>query len=442
MTMQQQQRVVALAGYGAGSFGANLALWPVLTMLLYFLTETVGFSVALATVVITAPKVWDICIDPLIGAWADRAAVRTGHRGRLMFLAAGLMPAAIVLVFMLPSQAPSWVAVIAIVLLILKSSAFMVFFISHVALADDIDRAGTARRDSVLAMRVAGQAMGSLCAGAVGPLLITAGGGGSGGYRLMAFALAVAALVGMGIVALTARRFSISQSTAPAPAKSNLLAAIRAAFHNRTAGALILSNFVLYLATAFVSTFMPYMNKLLLGASDSAMAMLYSSLMVAMLCGSALAAAFTRRFQRIPVLIAGTLVMLLAALSFYPTSATGAVIAASASLLVWGLGLGMYALLVFSATMDAAKASGAGAGLLLGLLISTGKIGDSLGGVFAGGLLSAIGYRAGSPLSADMMASLRSAYAGAPVIAMLISAGILLTLLRRPAPPTLEAGSP
>ena len=428
-------RMSSLAGYGAGSFGANLAVWPISSLLLYFLTETVGFSVAVATVVITAPKIWDIFIDPMIGAWAGREASRRGNRGWLLTLAAGVMPAAVVLVFLIPAQSPPWLAALAVILLIVKSSAFMVFFISHVALADDVDRDGLARRDSVLAIRVFGQATGSLCAGALGPLLISVAGGGSSGYRFMAITLAVFAGLGMLIVARAARRFSAPSATPRVRGNPSLLAAIGAALRNRVAGALVVSNFLLYIAASVVTTFMPFMIKILLGAPETALALLYSSLMVAMLAGSALAAAATRSFARPAVLLAGAVLMTVAAALFYPGTAPGSQLGASIVLILWGLGLGVYSLLIFSTMMDASTNgrapvdSSTEAGLLLGLLISTGKIGDSLGGVLAGAMLSWSGYRAGQAVGADTVMTLRYAYTALPLVAMLLSSCALVPLM-------------
>lgn len=434
MRISLADRMSSLAGYGAGSFGANLAIWPINSLLLYFLTETVGFSVAVATVVITAPKIWDIFIDPMIGAWAGREASRRGNRGWLLTLAAGVMPAAVALVFLIPAQSPPWLAALAVILLIVKSSAFMVFFISHVALADDVDRDGLARRDSVLAIRVVGQAMGSLCAGSIGPLVISLAGGGSSGYRVMAITLAAFAGLGMLMVARAARRFAAPPPMPRARGNASLLTAIRAALRNRVAGALIASNFLLYIAASVVTTFMPFMIKILLGEPETALAVIYSGLMVALLAGSALAAAATRSFPRSVVLLVGAIIMTIAAALFYPSTAPGSQLCASLVLILWGLGLGVYSLLIFSTMMDASTDgrepvdSGAAAGLLLGLLISSGKIGDSLGGVLTGVMLSWAGYRAGQTVGADTAMTLRYAYTALPLVAMLLSSLVLVSL--------------
>jgi len=428
------KRLLNLLGYGAGSLGVNLVLWPLSDLLMYFLTETVGFSVALAILVITAPKVWDIFVDPLIGAWAGRAAARNGNRMRVLMLAAGMMPASVVLVFLLPEHAPAWLAAVAVLLMIVKSCAFMVFFVSEVGLADDMDRSGLVRRDTVLAMRVVGQALGTLIAGAAGPLIISELGGGQRGYLIMAIVMALAGVLGMMAVAWMAKGFRTAGTTASAdekPAGSSLLDAIRAAMHNRSAGLLIVSNFMLYIAASVVATFLPYMNKLILGAGDSTLSILFTSMTVAMLIGSGIAAVATRRMGRHQVLLAGVLIMTAAAALFYPGTTVGGISAASAVLLLWGLGLGIYSLVIFSAMMDAG-AGAVGAGLLLGLLMSTGKVGDTLGGVLAGGMLSWAGYHPGVAIGPDTIQDLRLAYCGIPLGAMLLAALALLPLLRRP----------
>ena len=433
------QRLLTFFGYIGGSFGANVAIWPINSLLMYFLTESVAFSVAMATVVVTAPKVWDIVVDPAIGAWADRYSIGQGNRMRVLMLAAAVIPAAVALVFLLPVNAAPWMAAVAIMVLMIKSSAFMAFFISHVALADDIEHAGVARRDTMLAFRVVGQATGGLCAGALGPLLITFFGGGQPGYAGMAAVLAVVAATCLVGVALTARRYATSKTESVSSQNASLVAAVSAALHNRAAGFLIVCQFMVTLATGVVSTFLPYANKLLLGAGDSAMSYLFGSIMVAMLGGSAIAAAATRHYARPLVLMCSAALMTLAAALFYPSSNSGGIFAMAAALAFWGLGLGAYALVVFSSMMDVASAPARGAaslagaggvGLLLGLLISAGKIGDSLGGVVVGSMLSWSGYVSGAPVLANTLQDLRLAYAVVPLLAMMLAMLSIVPLLR------------
>jgi Na+/melibiose symporter-like transporter len=169
------------------------------------------------------------------------------------------------------------------------------------------------------------------------------------------------------------------------------------------------------------------------------MSILYSCIMVGMVGGSALAAFATRHVSRPAALMAASALMTLAAGFFLPACAKGAHTLAAGVLLLWGLGMGMYALLIFSAMMDAAApvlssvaVAPVGAGLLLGLLISTGKIGDSLGGVLTGALLSWSGYVPNAASSDHVLNSLRSSYTTVALVTMGLSLVALLPIWRRP----------
>jgi GPH family glycoside/pentoside/hexuronide:cation symporter len=441
MTTDRGQRWRSCVGYCAGSFGANVAIWPINSLLMYFLTDTVALSVALATMVVTAPKLWDIVVDPAIGAWADRYAIQRGSRARVLMLAAALIPAMVSLVFLLPAQAAPWMAALAVIVLIVKSSAFMAFFISQVALADDIERLGTAHRDTMLAWRVVGQAMGGLAASACGPLLIVAFGGGQPGYAGMALVLSLVAFACLAALAFTARRYATA--AASARVGGNLLAALTACVRNRTAALLIGCHLLVCVATGLVSTFLPYANKLFIGAGDATLSYLFSAIMVGMLAGSGIAALATRKVSRMHALACSAAAMTAAAALLYPVSAPGQLALSVLALALWGVGLGAYALLVYSSMMDVAgRATAGAAGLLLGLLISVGKIGDSLGGVIVGALLSWNGYLPNVAQSASAVDHLRLTYTMAPMLAMLAATGLLCVILGAARSPAMAERAP
>lgn len=67
-------------GYGVGSFcTATVSTVPGL-LLLYYMTNFLAVPAWLAGVVVTAPKVWDLVVNPLIGRWSDRTRSRLGPR--------------------------------------------------------------------------------------------------------------------------------------------------------------------------------------------------------------------------------------------------------------------------------------------------------------------------------------------------------------------------
>ena len=57
-------------------------------MLAYYLTDSLGVAALVGGVVITVAKVWDVVIDPVIGALTDRDLARHGTRRRLMLIGA------------------------------------------------------------------------------------------------------------------------------------------------------------------------------------------------------------------------------------------------------------------------------------------------------------------------------------------------------------------
>ena len=49
---------------------------------MYYLTDTLGVAAIVAGIVVTVAKIWDVIIDPVIGARSDRMLARSGSRRR------------------------------------------------------------------------------------------------------------------------------------------------------------------------------------------------------------------------------------------------------------------------------------------------------------------------------------------------------------------------
>src|SRR6188768_3409803 len=92
-----------IATYAVGSLGTGgFATLPGL-VLIYFLTDTLGVLPLVAGVLVTVAKVWDVLIDPVIGARSDHSLAVTGSRRRFMLLGALLLPVFFVLTFAVPA---------------------------------------------------------------------------------------------------------------------------------------------------------------------------------------------------------------------------------------------------------------------------------------------------------------------------------------------------
>ena len=65
-----------VVGYALGSLGTGgFATLPGL-VLVFYMTDTLGIGALLAGVLVTVAKIWDVIIDPVIGARSDSALRR------------------------------------------------------------------------------------------------------------------------------------------------------------------------------------------------------------------------------------------------------------------------------------------------------------------------------------------------------------------------------
>ena len=185
------------AGYAAGSVGTGgFGTLPGL-VLAYYLTDTLGVAAALAAVVVLVPKVWDVVIDPAIGARSDRELSMHGSRHRLMTLGALTLPVGFIAMFVVPSGLSSGVAALWVVAaFILATTSFSLFQVPYIAAPADLTNDYT-ERTRMMAWRVAVLALAILAFGAGAPAIRDALGGGRSGYLVMAVVSAVVLSLGM-----------------------------------------------------------------------------------------------------------------------------------------------------------------------------------------------------------------------------------------------------
>ncbi len=395
-----KSRGILSSGFFLGSFGANVVVFPVTALLLYYLTDTVGMSVAIATAVMTIPKVWDMFVDPAIGSWSDQYARRVGNRAGVFAFTAIAMPAAALALFVLPDMPNLAFAVLATAILILKSVLYTIFLVGHVAAADDIGASGIMPRNTMLAVRIAGQAAGGLAAGAIAPLLLEMQLGSVGGFALMSALFLLIGVLGIGVCAASLRSIPTAAADEVVDGKStaiSLRTAMRAAIKLPVALSLIVGNFAVTMAGTFINAFLPYVNKYVAQAPDSALSPMFTALMGTMLLGSAVSAWLSQRIGNTGTFYLATACHLVSAISFYFISTNP--LALAAALAIWGLGMGLYIVSLQSSLLDEAKSPTMGTsavGLMLGLLFAGGKIGDTLGGLMTGVVLTFAGIDGGT----------------------------------------------
>ncbi|HLS45821.1 MAG TPA: MFS transporter [Ornithinicoccus sp.] len=187
----------AVAGYAVGSVGTGgFGTLPGL-VLAYYLTDTLAVPALLATVVVIVPKVWDVLIDPAVGALSDREARGSATRTRLMALGALTLPIGFIGMFAAPAGLPPVMAGLwVLVFFVLATSSFSLFQVPYIALPADLT-SDYAERTRLMAWRIAVLALAILLVGAGGPAVRDAADGGSTGYLVMGLVVATVLLLGM-----------------------------------------------------------------------------------------------------------------------------------------------------------------------------------------------------------------------------------------------------
>ncbi len=89
-------------GFGVGDLGGNLFFTIIGFYLLYYLTDIVHLSAALAGTILMIGKIWDAVTDPLTGYFSDRTTSRWGRRRPYMFIGAIGTFICMILIFTVP----------------------------------------------------------------------------------------------------------------------------------------------------------------------------------------------------------------------------------------------------------------------------------------------------------------------------------------------------
>jgi GPH family glycoside/pentoside/hexuronide:cation symporter len=215
----------AVGSVGTGGFGTLPGL-----VLLIYMTNTLGVSPAFAGIAFTVSKIWDVIIDPWIGARSDRSLARTGARRRFMVLGAILLPIFFVLTFAVPPGLPPLVsAAWVLVAFLLAATAFSLFQVPYIALPAELVDSYDART-RLLSARVIVLSLAILAFGGGAPeivlLVVNNGGTEYLGYLAMAAVAGVVFLVAF-LIASTVER-SAQVDRAPVAPGSEPIAGLAA----------------------------------------------------------------------------------------------------------------------------------------------------------------------------------------------------------------------
>jgi glycoside/pentoside/hexuronide:cation symporter, GPH family len=339
------QTTMGRAGYGVGAIGTGVFTTLPGLLLLFYLTDVLGVSAALAAVLLVVPKAWDVFLAPMVGAWSDRSAARTGSRSPWLLAGALALPPSFALIFLSPFDGTAgglWVGAWFLV----AASAFALFQVPWNALPAEMTE-DSAERTRLMTFRIAFLAAGILVAGGLGPLIAEGEDGSRGGYATMGLVLAVVMLAAL----LSCVRATRSIASSPSSEHLGVAAALRRTSGSRSFRLLAGAYLLQALAVAVLLAGAPYIATYRLDDSG-----LTAAMFVALVAPSLLVMAPWRRaadrFGKAPALLVATGGFAIGVVALGVSAASGAAGPTLALCALLGAGFAGLQLLPFSLLPD------------------------------------------------------------------------------------------
>lgn len=183
----------AIGSLGTGGFGTLPGL-----VLVYYLTDTLGVAALAAGILVTAAKVWDVVIDPVIGARSDRSLAVRGSRRPYMIAGAILLPVFFVITFAVPAGLSPLVSGLwVLIAFVATATAFSLFQVPYIALPAELTD-GYDQRTKLISARVVILTFAILLFGAGAPEIRDAFADEHTGYFVMA--IVAGHVIGLGML--------------------------------------------------------------------------------------------------------------------------------------------------------------------------------------------------------------------------------------------------
>lgn len=240
-------------GFGVGSLGIAILLNTVTTFFPVLLTTVLGQSAAVAGLLLTVSKLYDVVADLVIGIASDRTRSRWGRRRPYLLAGAIISALSFLMIFMPPALDGDALIVYMAVALIVYSTGYSLFAVPYIAMAGEMTD-GFHERTRLLSFRTFFISVGQLLGAAGMAALIGWAGGGSRGYALMGGA--AASLIGttMLISFLGTAKARQAASAPSSAAKLPPLGQMRTLLSNRPFVLLMAAKIVQYFAISIFTT--------------------------------------------------------------------------------------------------------------------------------------------------------------------------------------------
>ncbi|MEO3887565.1 MFS transporter [Nonomuraea sp. B5E05] len=427
-------------GYGVGSFcTATVGAVPGL-LLLYYMTNFLAVPAWLAGVVVTAPKAWDLVINPLVGRWSDRTRSRLGPRRPWLLAGACTLPIAFFLVFAGPPLTGVPAALYVGVCFLATATAYALFEVPYKAMPGEMTH-DYHERTSLLQWRMIFIGAATAISGVLAPAIVTSQGGDGtlGSYRLMAATIAAILLVSMlGSFFGTARA---PMTGAPEPDRGGWREQFAAIKGNAPFLWITALACTQMLAVSMMLAAAPYFATYTIGTPDATQT-LFAALVGPMLLTMPLWVRLSKRFDKRGAMVLAALMFGGGTAAAMATPIFGSLYA-HMTILVVGVGIAGVQLLLFSMladviAVDAAKTGKRRAGVLTGLWTAIESGVSSFGALIFGVILSLGGFiesEPSRPVEQPESAVTAVLIGQTTVPALIILASVVMTLRYRLAPP-------
>ena len=409
-------------GYAVGGFGTDIASNAISFYLIFYLITVVGLEPATAGLLVGAPKILLVALDPVMGAISDQVRSRLGRRRFFLAICGPLSGLLFCMQFMAPGQdlylimAYSWIVQFA------YTANLSMLMVSYNAMEAELSPS-SAERMQLVSMRQAFGIVGAIVGSALALLLVSAFGGGRQGFA--GLGLVYGSLVSMSFVAV------VIFTPAEEPSRvclSSFWRETRLTLRLRSfwlqAGIIFLCNLAVTVNNATLVFYIDYVHGL---AGILPLAVLLSSLvgLLSLPGWNWLAGRWGSRRTFTVGLFINAAVLL--SLRYAPERSMN---------LLWTTtsfsGLGSAALSIFPRTMladlisyDSAVQGRSRAGNIVGLWGLGSRAGLAVGNALAGWLLAVIGYSRGVTVSPQLQEGLRMILGYVPSISCLLVVPLL-----------------
>lgn len=239
------------AGYGAGALGVSILLNTVTVYFPALMTTVLGQSAALAGLLLTLSKLYDVFADIVIGAASDRTKSRMGRRRPYLLIGAVVSAISFVMIFVPPAFEGWALTLWMFFALVVYSTGYSLFAVPYTAMAGEMTD-DYHERTRLLSFRTFFISAGQIGAGAGTAWIIAKLGGDRVGFAAMAGAAIVIMTIAFVVTFYGTRT---ARTVAPSAHSShNLIEGARTLWSNKPFVILMAIKTCQYIGIAMITT--------------------------------------------------------------------------------------------------------------------------------------------------------------------------------------------